>query len=129
MSIKDFDDSIKIFNEGDFVAFNKEYVNCGAVHNFLKNEAPSYVNKDSIFRIAEVVEEESIYLSKKEFGYKISFNGEILGPEEDNIWSGAYFQKHDIVNVSLKIGDICPKCNKEYKERQLATSTYIGCWC
>lgn len=31
--------------------------------------------------------------------------------------------------LSLKIGDICPVCGKEYKVRELATSTYIGCWC
>lgn len=29
----------------------------------------------------------------------------------------------------LKIGDICSTCGKEWKERALLTSVYVGCWC
>lgn len=29
----------------------------------------------------------------------------------------------------LRVGDTCPKCHKEWKERQLATSTFVGCMC
>jgi hypothetical protein len=31
--------------------------------------------------------------------------------------------------VKLNIGDTCSVCGKEWKQRELATSTYIGCWC
>lgn len=31
--------------------------------------------------------------------------------------------------TKLNIGDTCPVCGKEWKQRELATSTYIGCWC
>lgn len=30
---------------------------------------------------------------------------------------------------ALQIGDICPVCTKEWKQRELATSVYVGCWC
>jgi hypothetical protein len=30
---------------------------------------------------------------------------------------------------TLAIGDICSVCGKEWKERALLTSTYMGCWC
>lgn len=29
----------------------------------------------------------------------------------------------------LQIGDVCPVCTKEWKQRELATSVYVGCWC
>lgn len=29
----------------------------------------------------------------------------------------------------LAIGDICSTCGKEWKERSLLTSVYVGCWC
>lgn len=32
-------------------------------------------------------------------------------------------------NKTLKIGDICSVCGKEYKERQLFTGSFIGCMC
>lgn len=30
---------------------------------------------------------------------------------------------------NLQIGDTCPVCQKEWKQRELATSVYVGCWC
>jgi len=128
-SLKDFDNSVQAFYEGDNVIFHREHLWAAVVVRFFKNEVPPGVDKDSVFTIAEVLNEPDGYSSKPDFSYKISFNGQILGPEDDNLWSAAYFQKHEQANIVLKIGDICPKCKKEYKERYLATSSYIGCWC
>lgn len=29
----------------------------------------------------------------------------------------------------LELGETCPTCKKEWKRRELLTSSYIGCWC
>ncbi len=61
----------------------------------------------------------------------------LLGELKPDSWKrtlgkiSARFFKQEISGFQpkLKPGDICPKCKKEFKQRELLTSTFIGCMC
>lgn len=53
-----------------------------------------------------------------------------LFPSEVEIEDGFVdFLAEAPTETSLQIGDRCPKCKHEWKERALLTSVYVGCMC
>jgi hypothetical protein len=88
-----------------------------------------------VVRITAILSDPSIYKWKD-----ARYVGDIITGSQRNHYQGQYDSDifMDDVNMEppastqnkpLQLGDTCRKCKSVVKERQLLTSTYIGCMC